>query len=218
MNYAIRLLIPLALGIAAAAINWMVLSTGTQPVYFVTVSQPINVGETFDLELAERLALPQNFTDLSKSIVPYEDRGVLSGRVLRRRIEKGDPVFFADTDLGGQWLALDASEELFPVPLDNVDVDPNLLRIGNDIRFRVPPIAGEDGPQWVGPFRIVVVGDKINNNFSEESSNASNGTLAIGIAYNMKRDSEQLRRLELFCDQQAEGTAKLLGVRIVAKR
>lgn len=218
MNTAIRLLIPLALGVAAAGINWMVLSAGTQPVYFVTVSDPINVGDTFDLERAEKLALPQGFAELSKSIVPYEDRGVLSGRVVRRRIEKGDPVFFADTDLGGQWLALDASEELFPVALDNIDVDPDLLRIGNDIRFRVPPIAGEDGPQWVGPFRIVVVGDKINNNFSQERSSASSSALAIGIAYNLKRDSEQLHRLEQFCDQQSEGLAKLLGVRIIAKQ
>lgn len=218
MNYAVRLLIPLALGGLAAVINWIVLSTGKETMKFVTVSKPINVGETFDLEVADELLLPRSFSELSKSIVPYDDRGVLSGRVVRRRIEVGDPVFFADTDLGGQWLALDASEELFPVSLDDVAVDPDLLRIGNEIRFRVSQVSGEDGPQWVGPFRIVVVGSKINNNFSSERSRASSGSLAIGIAYNMERDGEQLRRLELFCDQQADGVAKLLGVRIVAKR
>jgi hypothetical protein len=219
MNYLIKLLIPLALGIVAAVINWSVLSSGTSPVYYVTVNKALNVGEPFLLEMASPLGLPPQFRDLSKTIVPYRDRGVLSGRIVRRRIEAGDPIFFADTDLGGEWLALDPSEELFPVEIGEVAVDPGLLRIGNRIRFRVPPLSGEDGPQWIGPFRIVAVGSKINNNFSDDKSRSfSSGRLEVGIAYNLQRDGDQLKRLEAFCDQQRRGEAQVLGVRIVAGR
>ncbi len=219
MNYLIKLLIPLALGIVAAVINWSVLSSGTQPVYYVTVKKSLNVGDRFELELASPLGLPPSFRDLSTTIVPYRDRGVLSGRVVRRRIEAGDPIFFADTDLGGEWLTLGPSEELFPVELGKLSVDPALLRIGNQIRFRVPPVSNEEGPQWVGPFRIVAVGSKINNNFSDEKSMSYvAGKLEVGIAYNMERDGEQLKRLEAFCDQQRRGEAEILGVRIVSQR
>jgi hypothetical protein len=218
MNYAIKLLIPLGLGLAAAAINWMVLTSGTQVVHYVTVSQPLDVGDTFNLEASEPLALPASFKDLSQTMVLYADRGVLSGRVVRRRIEAGDPVFFADTDLGGQWLDLQPNEELFPVALDEVSVDPNLLRIGNLIRFRVPAEEGEDSPPWVGPFRIVAVGSKISNNATQERSYSPGDADSVGIAYDVRENSEQIKRLEAFCDKQRRGEATLLGVRIVDAR
>jgi len=218
MNYALKLLIPLALGIVAAVVNWMVLSANTQPLVFVTVKTQLAVGDLFDLEMCDELRVPPTFKNLSKSAVRFEDRGVLSGRVVRRAIEPGDPVFFADTDLSGEWLMLDKSEELFPVELDEVAVDQKLLRIGNQIRFRVPAMDGESAPPWVGPFKIVAVGSKINNNFSEERGSSSGGTLSIGIAYNMQRDKDQLTRLEQFCDEQRRGAAQMLGVRIVDTR
>ncbi len=218
MNYALKLLIPLALGVVAAIVNWMVLSANTQPVAYVTVKQPLNEGDPISLDMCVELEVPPTFRDLSKSIVPYRDRGVLSGRIARRTIAPGDPIFFADTDLEGQWLTLKSSEELFPVELDEVAVDPQLLRIGNEIRFRVPALDGEKEPPWVGPFRIVAVGSKVNNNFSEERASSSGGTLSIGIAYNMERDKDQLTRLEAFCDEQRRGAAQMLGVRIVDKR
>ncbi len=218
MNYAIKLLIPLTLGIVAAAVNWMVLASNTTPIEFVTVKDTMQVGDLFDLQKCDKLEVPPGFKNLSKSAVRFEDRGVLSGRVVRRVIERGDPVFFADTDLGGEWLIMDDSEELFPVELDEVAVDPKLLRIGNLIRFRVPAIQGESVAPWVGPFKIVAVGSKINNNFSEERGSFSGSSLSVGIAYDMQRNEEQLKRLEQFCDAQREGKAQMLGVRIVDKR
>ena len=148
----------------------------------------------------------------------FEDRGVLSGRRVRRAIEPNDPVFFADTDLSGQWLTLGKAEELFPVELDDVAVDDKLLRIGNQIRFRVPAMEGEDQPPWVGPFKIVAVGSKINNNFTEEKASTSGGSLSVGIAYDMEHNKEQITRLEAFCDAQRKGEAQMLGVRIVDSR
>ncbi len=218
MNYAIKLLIPLALGVVAAMVNWMVLSANTQPIKFVTVKQRMEVGDLFDLEKCTELEVPPSFNSLSKSAVRYEDRGVLSGRRVRRAIEQNDPVFFADTDLSGKWLTLEKTEELFPVELDDVAVDDKLLRIGNQIRFRVPAMDDEDSPPWVGPFKIVAVGSKINNNFTEERSSSSGGTLSVGIAYDMERNKDQLTRLETFCDAQRRGEAQMLGVRIVDTR
>lgn len=218
MNYAIKLLIPLTLGVVAAVVNWMVLSSNTKPIKFVTVKEAMKVGDLFDLEMCAELSVPPSFKSLSSSAVRFEDRGVLSGRRVRRAIEPNDPVFFADTDLSGKWLALENAEELFPVELGDVAVDENLLRIGNRIRFRVTALEGESEPPWVGPFKIVAVGSKINNNFSEERSSASGGSLSIGIAYDMEQNKEQLTRLEAFCDAQGRGEAKILGVRIVDTR
>lgn len=218
MNNVLKLLIPLGLGVVAAAINWMVMTAGTERVEFVTVSKTLDVGEAFDLKSAVKLELPRDFRGLSKSLVPFSERGALSGRAVRRTIEPGDPVFFADTDLGGKWLALQPSEELFPVVMDQVAVDAQLLRIGNEIRFRVPPIAGEDSPPWIGPFRIVAVGSKINNNFSDARVRGGGGGLTIGIAYNEKTNAANLKRLETFCDMQQRGEATMLGVRVVDTR
>lgn len=217
MNYALKLSIPVGIGLAAAAINWMILSSGTQAVFYVTVKEPLKVGDKFTLEMAEPLPVPIRFQGLSRTLVPFADRGILSGRVVRRRIESGDPVFFADTDLGGAWFDLQSTEELFPVSLDQVSVDPQLLRIGNLIRLRVPAVSGESDPPWIGPFRIVAVGAKINNNFSPDQTR-SGGSLNVGIAYDLKQNGVALKRLEQFCDLQRKGEATLLGVRIVDTR
>ena len=160
MNYALKLLIPLALGAVAAITNWLVLSANTQPVYYVTVKQRLDVNGLIDLNFCEPLAVPPSFRDLSKTMVPYSDRGVLSGRAVRRPIEVGDPIFFADTDLGGKWLALGPDDELFPVELDDVTVDSQLLRIGNQIRFRVPPTQGRQSHHGLVHFELWRLGQR----------------------------------------------------------
>ena len=66
MNYALKLFIPFGLGLVAAVINWMILSTATQEVQYVTVKQQLKFGESFNLEMAEPLPVPARFKDLSR--------------------------------------------------------------------------------------------------------------------------------------------------------
>lgn len=216
MNYTLKLIIPAGLGIAAAAINWTVLSSRTAPVHLVTVTKPVDFNDTISVEMLKPLPLPRQLVnaELKKSIVTFKDRGLLSGRKARRTIQPGDPIFLADTDLGGVWVGLDPGEELFLVSLDDVSADPELLRIGNLIRFRVPASQkfGEDAPQWLGPFRIVAVGNKVSN-LTGKDRFRSGRNLTVGIAY--KKNSQQVARLEEFCDDQQLGKATMLGIRVV---
>jgi hypothetical protein len=215
MNYLLKLLIPIGLGILAAFINYAMVTSQTKLETFVTVALPVEAGTPFDLVQVAPLELPQKFGYLSKSIVPFSNRGIISGRVTRRKIEPGDPVFFADFDLGGEWLALESGEELFPLQLQDIVVDPSLLRIGNMIHLRVPSADTKSDPEWIGPFRIVAVGSKINNNFGESNrGGGGTGTISLGLAYNPTRDARQIKQLELFCDRQRTANAKISAVRL----
>ena len=222
MSHSMKLLASLALGGAAALINWMVLAGETKPTYFVTVRERIEAGQTFDLAKAEMLPVPSNLvsSNMAASFVPFTERGSLSGRVVKRDIEPGDPVFYADTDLGGKWFDLEPFEELYPVSLEDASADARLMRVGNQIRFRIPsedPAA--QGAEWIGPFRIVAVGSKINNHGGDDSRGMSSGSsLSVSIAYNAKQPSQQIVKLQQFCDLRKQGKATLLGVRIVDNR
>jgi hypothetical protein len=212
MKYLLRLLIPLGLGAVAALLNLYMVTAQTESVVFLTVDKPMDQNEMFDLTHAKELPLPQKYGELLKSVVPFSDRGIVSGRVARRTIQPGDPVFYADFDLDGQWLSLGPGEELFPIELKDFSVDSKLLRIGNNIHFRVPNESEDEEPLWIGPYRIVAVGGKINNNFDDDKRSIS-GTFSIGVAYNKERDALLIKQLESFCDRQVLG-AKILAVRI----
>jgi len=212
MNYLLKLLIPLGLGAVAAFLNVYMVTAQTESVEFLMVDKEMKEGEMFDLKYAKQLNLPQKYKNALTSVVPYSARGAVSGRKARRSLKANDPVFYADFDLGDKWLSLKEGEELFPIELKNFSVDSSLLRIDNNIYFRVPDESDEEEPIWIGPYRIVAVGGKINNNFDDDKRNSS-GAFSLGIAYNKARDALLIKQLESFCDRQASG-ARILAVRI----
>jgi hypothetical protein len=215
MNYLLKILIPLGLGILAAFVNYLILSNSTAKLDFVTVIKDVPRDTPIDVNNLKKLSLPKEFADLGQTMILWSERGVLSGKLALRKIQKGDPVFFADTDTVGDWLDLKDGEKLFPVNIGDLEFDPTLVKIGNYIQFRISSEEGAES-KWIGPYRVVAVGSKSRNDEEGEGRSRQSNAQSIGIAYNMSdpkmRDS--LRELEAFCDAQRKGnrTALMLGV------
>jgi len=215
MNYLAKLLIPLGLGILAAFVNYLILSSSTAKLDFVTVDKDVPRDSPIDLANLKKLSVPREFEGLRQTMVPWSERGVLSGKRVRRSIKPNDPVFYADTDFEGDWLDLKDGEKLFPVNIGELEFDPTLLRIGNNIQFRVSNYK-EAEPEWIGPYRVVAVGSKLRNDQDGERGSRQSSAQSIGIAYNMAepRMRDSLTKLESFCDAQRGGKAVMLSVLI----
>ena len=176
MKNWIKLLLPVGLGILAGTMHYQVLHAELQPNGYVCVTRTMNPGDRFDDDCLGRIDLPGNCADLSTTLIPWEERAVLSGWRVTRKLEKGDLVFFRDSS--DQRLPLRPNESEIAVRLlEGIIVPANSLRVGAGLLFQVkgsetpkgPPrmVKGEDGAwkpiqpassTWLGPLRILAIG------------------------------------------------------------
>lgn len=218
MNYLVKILIPLGLGILAGFVNYLILQKGAAEIHFVTVETAVERGKPIEVDNLKKLSVSDKFSGLVKSMVPWSDRGALSGKLALRKIEEGDPVFFADTDNEGGWLDLKDGEKLFPVNIGDLEFDSTLVKIGNNIQFRIriqkKDSLDEEDPKWIGPYRVVAVGSRSRNDEDGEGRSRQSNAQSIGIAHNMSdpKMRASLAELEAFCDKQRKGEAQMLGV------
>ena len=215
MNYTVKLLIPTVLGLAAAGVNWVMLSSKAGTVNFIAVTRDVQVGERFQKSDFQTVELPLQFQSLSETAIPYSEIGLLAGQVAQRSLVHGDMLFYRDTTIRGLSIDRRGDEELYFVDISDVAVVPRLLQIGDYISFRVPParIATKADPDWIGPFRIVSVGTSINNDGEVEKEVPSTVTVAYARGNDPVLDQE-IDDLERFCDRQSLEEARLLSVRV----
>ncbi len=215
MNYTIKLLIPMILGLAAAGINWMMLSSKAGTVQFVSATRDIEAGETLNRNDFQSVDLPLQFQSLTETAIPYSEVGLLAGQVAQRSLAHGDLLFYRDTPIEGLFVDRREGEELFFVDVSDVALVPRLMRIGYYIWFRVPAKASKlpTSPEWVGPFRIVSVGSLISNDGEVEKRTPATVTVAYKMGAGVEQD-RQIRKLEYFCDRQRLEETRLLSVRV----
>jgi hypothetical protein len=216
MKHSLRLLIPIGLAVVAAIVNYLTMTSATRPVNFVQVTGNLKVGEPFSESNLGRLQLPATFEGLSKTAVPFEHIGVLYGQPASREFRAGDVVFWRDSAEGNLQIRLEPDEEIMPVPLGRVETIPALLRIGGAISFRFKRTDGHDKSEaeWIGPFRIVSVGNRFTDD--KEGSPSSENLKLVSVAVKRRgtpgRDSIY-DQLEEYCDLQSMEKAKLLRIK-----
>ncbi len=195
MNWK-KLLIPIALGVLAAGLNYAALSNQTTSASFIVLKENIKAGQLLEPDLLERIELPGNLESLSRTAVPYSMRQVLEGRPVSRDLEKGDLVLWRDTTPGPGELTAGKDEEALPISLDGLQVDPRLLRVGDEIGFLVDATpagsasaatATSARPQartvieYVGPFRILSVGDVVQRRAPDQKESSVARTITVAL-------------------------------------
>lgn len=215
MNYTLKLAIPLGLGLAAALVNMMVLKARTNAVTFIQAAEFIPLGQPFTLENLKELPLPGTQADLLKdTAIPYESLGTLLGQSALRDFEQGDIVFFRDFDLQGETLQLRPGEVAQPLAISGLDVPPKILRIGFELDFlmQLDPNAQAE---WVGPLRVVSVGDRVANSIEGQGSGGSANVILVAVKLGPNGTESELQgKLKKFALLPVEGSDKLRDVRI----
>jgi hypothetical protein len=202
MPNTIKLLIPIGLGIAAAIINFVVLSSATQPVKFVVAKKDISAGESFK----DKVTVVDVPIDMAKSLkdvaILHDDRGLLSGQTAKRNIAEGDIILYRDTAIKGNPTPdfRTSTERARAIELDGLEIYG--AAIGDSIWFDIPGYQkaegtdmGEEkytGPtQKIGPYRILGIGTQMNTNDSARTSSRST-TVTIAYEPDLKLDKNNM--------------------------
>ena len=213
MKNTLKLVIPIVLGLIAAAFNFLALKTSVKEVSFVQSAHNIEVGEIFDEGDVKKLTiLAQHSENLRNSAILYQDLGLLSGQVATRSIKSGDIIFYRDTEglVGELYDFRKDDQAALPVSLRDITTPPK-MRVGDYVELKIPAPRNspDESPQWIGPFRLVSVNNEIVQNAEVRDSNR------ISVAYDLK-NSEMLDKLEEFIDRsRTEDNVRLINIKLI---
>jgi hypothetical protein len=185
MNALLRLAVPVTLGLAAGGLNWWVLNARVAPQTFVKVNKDLPAGRPFEASALEPLEVSGEVEALGKAAVPFQERAVLFNRPAGRNLHAGDLVLWGDASPPRPTsLLAEEGEEGLPISLEGISIVPKLLRVGDQVGFlvtagRAPaaPKAAAPGMNlhYVGPFRILSVGERLGEKAPDESARGSDG-------------------------------------------
>ena len=182
------LLVAVALGVAAAMINWIYVQQRLQnaeKVEYVGVARDIEFGERLQEHHLEPVPIPRNAEgSLPSFAVKWDDRGRVLGMYATRRLEKGELLIERRT-AGDESVLLTPRDKPRPlsedevsigVPIDTRTFVPSLHKPGNMISFVVPQDAAAGGSggsgafETIGPFEIHSIGNRISSSDVEKAS------------------------------------------------
>lgn len=208
------ILIPLALGLAAGLINFVVMRGATAPLELAAVKDDVKPGTELTEAMLEKVSVRAD-AKLFASAVPYSERGILIGARVGRALKAHEVVLFADVrqDFADDIRAnLRAGEMGFTVPVRQNRITPS-LKAGDEVGFL---IVGDDAtPRVVGPFRLVGFGER-----SDPFQGAAMGRLEarkVVVALPVAKEGDLDARVKALNDAirqsgSTEKTERVLGV------
>lgn len=223
-NHLLKLFLPIGLAAAAFAGNRAYLMGQKQEsvTYVIVTEQLLANGTTTFAE--------ENLSPIEISVtganglpaVPWESRAILYGAEVKRDFEAGDLVLLNDIGVETPDLELNEGEIALVIPLEGIDVEPGLLKVGASIGFIVDrPVDAEENPiatttpavvakVQLGPFRIVSVGTEIEG-YSGASRN-SGRVSTISVATTLVEDNELDATASLLIVASKEGEILAIGL------
>ncbi|QDV22323.1 hypothetical protein [Aureliella helgolandensis] len=94
MNDLIKVFLAVALGLAAAGINWLYLAGQSRPTSYIAIAQPLKRGAKIEADSLMAIPIPGDEEKLRKTLIPYAKRSILLGQRTSRIYASGD-IFFA---------------------------------------------------------------------------------------------------------------------------
>jgi hypothetical protein len=92
---ALRVILPVVLGIVAAVLNFLVIRGSTAPVELTVLSKEVKADTELTEEMLESKPIRAD-KEMIKSLVPYSDRGQVLGRRVTRQVVQGELLLLAD--------------------------------------------------------------------------------------------------------------------------
>jgi hypothetical protein len=199
MSKWVKITIPLALGLGAMYLNYQAGTSRAQPTYYVMVNRDHKAGEKFTEDSVTSLVLYGARTDLKDTAIPFLDRASLFNQVCGRDLKKGDIVFWRDAAPPPAQLSVREGEVAFHISLSGISASlPELVKVGDEIGFYLDPRAKLPGSasasiaappasaapasfEYVGPFRILSIGQRISADDLNQPGVFSNREITLAV-------------------------------------
>ena len=179
-----KLLLPAALGLVAAVLNWTTLSRGVTPQVFVRVTRNMSRGEVLQKADLEPIELRGDLANLPTTASLYRDVETVLNRPLTRDLKRGDLLLWQDTEPRDETLWI-------PFSLASLEAPPT-IRPGQEIDFLLAPTADAD-PRATRLARTAPAADKDQNTVGPFRVQSVDGQV-VTVATVFQTDVHQLDR------------------------
>lgn len=152
------LMIPLALGLAAGVINFMVISGTVKPMEFIALKEKTKAGTLLTEQMFTKVAI-RGDRKLLSSVYPWSQRGQLEHYRLTRDMEADELILIYDTrrDSADEIrMNLKPGEDAYTVLVRSHHITPS-LKPGDEVSFMALTEA-KGVPEALGPFRLLGMG------------------------------------------------------------
>lgn len=234
------LLIAVILGLAGAVCNWLYLqraSNNLGRVSFISIRPDVqlNVGDPIREEDLQKIDLPGNAAGNLSSVAPeWSAKAAVVGQRANRIFNGGEIILEMDLAAPAQQQlakTLQENEVAFWVPIDPRSVVAEQINPGDLVSFEVPaaalapdkpsapvsaspPKVAADGPEIIGPFRVLAIGARREPINVQQAFRGRAGTEAtLTIVAELKQgqlDPLSARLSEVLGSQNRQGLVVLL--------
>jgi hypothetical protein len=156
MSVWLRLSLAIALGVSAAALNYLAVANQAKPQTFqVAVARAdLPVGHAIGAADLGPVSIEGRLATVRQVLVPWEERAILFGRPIARALRGGDAILWRDMDPPDAKFNLQAGETALQLPFRDIAFDSRDMAVGQPFGLLVAkPDTGETEP--VGPFRLL---------------------------------------------------------------
>lgn len=167
---ALRIIVPLVLGLIAGLMNYFVVRGMAVPLTLVVVKQDVPADGVLKPEMLGTIEVRAESAAIFKSAVPVAERGAVIDRRVNRAIAAGEVLLFTDVRSNAPnelQTLLKAGEEIsgtIPVPASRVAPG---LQAGDLVTFLVTPASKIDDEagdgSTIGPFRLLWIGERLGD-------------------------------------------------------
>jgi Flp pilus assembly protein CpaB len=173
---ALRVILPVFLGVLAAILNFVVLRGNTAPLELIVLRTDVKADSELTEDMLERLSVRAD-KEVFKSAAPFSERGLLLGRRVTRSINAGEILLYADLhnlDEENIRLYLKPGETTLTIPVKASRVAPGLRRgdsVGVLVGARAAmtamktmmPASSTASSRILGPFRLLSLGTAVSD-------------------------------------------------------
>ncbi len=206
MSHTLKLLIGIALGGLAGIVNWTTLSQRTRAVQFASLSKEVAAGDIITTDMIVPVSIEAAYAEeLRQSVIPWNDRSVLSGKTANRTLKPGVLLLWDNFPVRGP--QYDLREDETAVFIDVSSSPVSSVAVGENISFRFTSTGNHDMSDWVGPFRVVTVGEK------RIPGETVDRVRELSVAIPEKKFERHHTELLAYIDRQAKGDALPLQIR-----
>jgi len=148
MNTTIKLALPLVLGLAAFISNYFFLNAKLKVRTYTVLKADVAKGEPFTPENMLEIRVEGGIDETMPTAVPFSESAVLINQIAARDMKAGELLLWRDAaPPAREFVSNDESERELSVSLDNVQVVPGTIRVGDQITFTLavtrPPSADQ---------------------------------------------------------------------------
>lgn len=155
MNGAIKLALPVILGISAGFVNYVSMSEMTRMHKFARIVQAVESGKVIDESMIEVFEMPGDYRSIARTFVSH-DSFLNKGMIARRDLHPGDMLMWQDLMRPEDRVNLPPGHKLTFVDLSAIPVVPGFLKPGVLISFVM--MHEDQTSERIGPFEIHSVG------------------------------------------------------------